>query len=399
MQKQQQQNQPKKKRPSRAQRRRQRKMNQLAKNPDLPMIIGDHITSAKSVRGGLMRVPETSSAYMRTVLDPAHLTEYPCRGIPDDNKDPTRMLRAMNTYGVTANWTLLGTGTNTEATIECVDIWLTDFPACPIIFIGVGADNTYYCKYITQDEIANKIGDNEFRLVGRGMTIENVGPRAQRGGYFTCSRVTDNTAYDGGNDISYWEVNMGSADANVMATFSGDKGVYSTLVPRLQTNMQKFRQLDNNLAVQFRTPSGTKLNGNTIGGSSMPNIPGWNWSRVRFVPVTPFAISRPSTSGGFTIKDPLDWNLRITVFSAIELKADTQTATNAVGRDPAVLNLLFAILEQHSGFYPASYNDLRKVMGAIKRTYKKYKPIIDVAAGYIPYGQNINAALGALLGE
>jgi hypothetical protein len=326
------------------------------------------------------------------------MMEYNCTGIPDDNKYPTRVLRNNVTHAFPSSFSAMGNNTLLEDTISSIDIWITDAPGVPLFYIAHGSSD-YFARHGENGAISQIPADAESRLVARGVTISQTGPKAYRGGYFQCMQPNRNTKFNSSDNKEHYVLSTPSAISNPSCTLDGVGGVYAVLTPTQPQWTKLFRFIDTSEPIYYINSSGTEVLLSTENGFyALPGEAPWHWSCVRYVPPTSFAINRATTAHNFNVNLPDQlWNLRLTVFTEIEWIADKNSAIDASMSDPAVIATLYAILEHHAPFYPASYNDFKRVMSKIKQTYAQYKPLIDVAAGYIPYGRNVRDVLDHLL--
>lgn len=228
----------------------------------------------------------------------------------------------------------------------------------------------------------------EVRLVAKSATITNVGERMYRGGYMTCSRLPQGTTHDSSSNATSWAIRDNQVSLSQVTAFDGDRGVYAVLQPHVQADMCAWKHFDTSEPFLYypsiATPTPISLSSSS--SLSEPESNGWLPSVIRFTPPSPWK------SDGTA-----NWSLRATVCQQWEYRAPSSEATDAVPFDPSVLTTLFALCEYQDSFYPASYNDLKSVMRRVREAYKRYQPLIDVAAGYIPYGNAVNSGVKALL--
>lgn len=371
-----------------------------AKNKANSMRLNDQIAGHRSVRRGLAAIPNTSSAYLRTVLDPAHLMDYNCVGLPDDNKFPTRVIRNMQTHGFPSSFRPIGTNSLTSDSISSVDIWLTDAPGAPLLYVAHGTQ--HYVARQAETALTNIVSElkADSRIIARGLTVSQIGPKAQRGGYFQCMQPTTYVTYNSTSNVNYYTLDQDNAESNPSAVLEGDSGVYCMLTPTQPQWNKAFHHLDDSEDVYVTIGhTSTRVWIGEPGFYSPPDNTPWHWNVIRYIPTTPFKIGRASTSQAdfATDVDTQLWNMRLTVFTSLEYITSKNQSTDATMSDPAAIAMLYALLEHHICFYPASYNEWRKVLGAVKETYKRYKPLIDVASGYIPYGATVKQVLDKLM--
>jgi len=339
-------------------------------------------------------------------MDPAHLHDYACQGIPDGNSVPTRVFNLQNTYLVPASpqtawyisngaYTNLPSGTN----IDWSEVFIIqDENIRPVMIVHHGVATIsgatrQVVGYSTEgnDDVNSIITtiatskENKLRLVAKSMTVDNVGEQMYRGGYFTCSSQATTSKYNDINNTAGWAVYLSQAGSNVIAQFQGDAGVYATLQPNNKANYNLWRSYDDSESTMIDYLGGN-VNVPTVGSVSSADLPGWKANIIHYVP--------PATWSTTTAPR---WQLRISVSMVIEYQVSNATGVDGVAYDPAAIQLAFGLFEHHIPFYPASYNDFKKVVEAIRRTYNKYHPLIDVAAGYIPYGTTVKGALDQLL--
>lgn len=348
-------------------------------------------------------VPYGSTAYIRTVLDPAHMTDYGCTGIPDPNTNATLMYMPRSTIvcPATSGSEFAFEGTWTNATGKCSKrlinhyyIILTEVVSA-VVVIGVGTCNhassvsTWYASVNVYTEPAENISSDEtkVRLVSRGMTVSHVGEQMYRGGFFECLSTPGSSAYVDSNNTYKWSANLEKASS--CQTFNGTTGVYAVLKPNNDAAYMTWRSKDasaEQLQVLLPETPGFGF-GVAITGLTRPDMPAFCPCALKYIPPSVVNVDNGSWN----------WSLRISYYSAYQYTTTTANSTNMDNTDPAVIQAMFALMQHHVAYYPASYNDLRKILSNVRDFYNKHKKLIDVAAGVIPYGSAVQSGVEALL--
>lgn len=370
-----------------------------------------------------LRMPVQSRDWLKSVLDPAHATLYAPSGIPDDNTKTSVVRTVHKTYSPSlipnagdniymnvngVNKTIKNNAANVSWSINRVFFGLVESMAIDYIrvveynvTVSSGSDPApgnyigYGIAVVRNDETAtfvnSETGDGSGRLINRGFTIEPIGMKMYRGGYFSAYSPNQSTYYVDNENQSYLCLPMATIDENPAETF-GDQGVYATMIPFNISNMCKFRKTDSSDSLMLMTANGSyyKLSCGSV--DNLMELQGWKQSWVAYYPPASItsANQKEFTSGMIA--------LRVTCFSCIEvLKSKANGGQNIAIKDTASLESVVALGEFINGFYPASYNDLKKVIGNIRKFYNEHKDLIDVAAGFIPYGGTVNSVLNSLL--
>lgn len=349
------------------------------------------------------RLPESSAAWFRSVLDPAHATEYHPAGIPDNYSTPT-LPRQVNsiiplqtkpgaTFYYWANNAVQTTNSPTTYTVRSYNIILNEC-ACDDVIVLIlckiqVSNNSYDAFTITRtynQATVDALKDNQYRLVSKGVTIREVGQQMYRGGYFSCHRMNSTWAFDSTSDTPYWAIDVDKFTQNLLEMYPSSQGVYAVLQPDIMANMGKMRRIDgqSKLIVDFEEHRYEIPWNNT---PTMPDLPGWKCQLIRYIP--PMTVTPDSVD---------TFALQMHVYSTLEIVKDTDDGgNNTVTYDPYTLNLVGSLSEHTHMFYPGSYNDLQKIMNKLKEVYNQHSDVIDLAVGMLPYGSTIRSVLNVLM--
>lgn len=378
--------------------------NRRQNNRSHPINYTAQVNRYKSVAAA---VPQNSSAFLRTVLDPAHMIDYGCMGIPDANNNPTLTLMPRTTHTVptagtgfiyhTGKWNLDSNNKAANIVYDTVYLIMTEVVTNLIVVHTGSCDynsvpNQPYClvSTFTDDvEMITSVDDSAVRLIARGMTISHVGEMQYRGGYFDCLGLTNNNGYVMDGNTVHWSCPLQQAVSE--QNFEGSQGVYCVLKPNNEANYKQWRNIDTKGEQLWIVPPNTPNDATDkyiragITGLSLATTPAFAPSVVKFIPPAPWKAGTAN------------WSLRVSVYTAYEYRVVPSMSHNLSTSDPATIATMFALMQHHTPYYPASYNDFKKIMAKIREIYNQYKPLIDVAAGFVPYGNNINAGVDALL--
>jgi len=379
----------------------------------------NNVHRGKSVRYGAsalaVTMPETSRAFIKSVLDPAHAKEYNPTGVPDSNTRPTLTRNLQYTTVMptipSGQFIYLTTGgTTSTMAVSAASGWTVEkyyiLQTCDaaidyIVAMRVRISSTSYtgpawCLMPVENSstvsfINASTTENSYRVLCKGMTVEQIGQRMYRGGYFTGHQLGLTSTLDDSSNESYRAVSLYDIEDFTVETFNDAQGVYSVLPLVTAANYCKWSHLDanNNLYAVLGS------NSSNI-SSVLCNFMDTPYEQaalathaVGFVP--PMTVDKSTTSVTFA--------LRLTTFVCIEkLQSATSGGVNVVVSDAAAINLWSAINEINYGFYPGSYNDFKQVLQKIREMYLKHHNIVDVAAGVIPYGSTVKGVLDALAG-
>lgn len=369
------------------------------------------VDAVKSVSGAMVNIPLTSStAYLKTVLDPVHMADYQCIGIPDGTTTYTRMYNQISTYsipevpgdimantGAGGAWAKQTLANFDSLTITTYYIVQTEFAAPLFVFyIGTGTltgvtgtKDVIGCTQVGDTQISSLAAKSSYRLVAKSMTIDNIGEKMYRGGYFTCMTPPAAFGYTSSSNADNWILDLDVASTSQVAAYNGDAGVYAVLRPYSPTAMKLWKKFDASEVLKI-TWKGATFDWTVTMAQANPQNIGWAQSVVAFTPPSPWTLKASST----TVPN---WMLRVTVAQQFEYQVPSAESMTHAMKDDGVINAVQALMQYHIPYYPASYNDWRKVLGKIRNTYKTYKPLIDVAAGYIPYGNAVVSGVDALL--
>lgn len=401
-------NNAEKRKQARKARKERKKMRRLRDN------FRNAVAANQTVRAGvqyLPEMPEGSKAYVRAVLDPAHVKDYDPQGIPDANTVPTLVTNLQVNYTFNLKPTKMtvqtAVGTYSEVTltkgqVDYVYIVQTGDSCIGYIalYFGQFTDNTtkQYDRGFTIQQNADLLSwlqsnDNSpYRVITKGYTTRHVGPKMYRGGIWTGSVHASSRVYNAGNDSSSPYIDLSDAENNQRFTTSVD-GIYATLPIINGENSRKWRQLDNANTVTILWPDKVTwtlgLPG-TVYLDSNRDLPSHYASVVKYIPPSSMTIGVASQT---------DVTIVITVFTSVEKQMPSSFGGhNSVTADEAAFRLVAGLLENAPSYYPSSYNDWKKVLRQLKKFYKDNRAAIDTAAGFIPYGKTVVGVLDALTG-
>lgn len=276
---------------------------------------------------------------------------------------------------------------STSITMQTVlynGIWLPSDPYLGAIWCIFGLSADGYSAIITNQiadiKIPEFVGKHEARLAGKSITIDQIGPWADRGGYMTCCVPTD--AIEFTNKTYFPFIDPAVAATNQVDAYNGTHGVYGVMRPNNKASMLEWADCYRG-SVGLKHPQVETEWYPSLTQQQYKADQGWKSMWI-----------------GLHMPDSVSsWALRVMVCTTVEVKTSEAVGGANPFFDEAAINMLLAISSADMGFYPASFNDLKKVLAAVRSKYKKYKPLIDVAAGYIPYGSTINEVLNTLLGK
>lgn len=333
--------------------------------------------TARSVRAAAML--ETTSRFARSVFDPAHLAEYDPMGIPDIHNGRTLCMKSLQTESLS---TLID---------KCSFYYVQDSgyaPYTPVtgdliekIYV-IQDDNPFYAYYMlvkgkiatssrdiygvltfTSTFVANAETDKMVRLFARSMTIEQIGPYAERGGYLSLYRL-DNSTINVSDKVVH-SLSAKDFEPNLIDQQDGIRGVYSILRPSIRQNYTQWHSMDESVDYSFSDANGVLIATKAINGTNASS-PSMSTNVVQLVPPQPFVIG--STT----------FNFRITSASAVEYESSAQIG-NLINPEPSVIDYTIGLMAQCQSFYPASFNDLRKIARKLKQTYVKNKDLVEAA--------------------
>lgn len=324
---------------------------------------------------------ESSSSFARTILDPAHVKDYDPVGIPDTHSGRTLCNKAVYTASLAdvisgSSWYRINNDnayssaypTDYESTtISQIYVIQDDNPFMPFYALTEASfdEKRTWGVYFFPNSQLEAVNDKSYRLMGRGMTIEQVGPYAERGGYCACYRLMNMTESDSTSDKVMRVTKISDIEANLIENMDGIRGVYSVLRPAIQQNLVQWKHYDQTVQYKLVDYSGVNIVNFTRPGV-LYNDTAFSTNVVKIVPSS----SLPLTDSKF--------NFRITASEAVEYESNTQIG-NHVDAQPGVIAMVLAMAPHVPSFYPASYNDLRQMLGKIKQAYTKNKALVEAA--------------------
>ena len=364
--------------------------------------LNNAIHANKSVRNGVNRaitgMPSFTQGFLRSCLDPVHAPEYGCVGIPDDNTAAVRVRAHQNTTNLVIkpelswDWYNDSSTKTTPTALTLVDlrIVLTENPLYDYVLIYHCTDsnnNNLYSFIATENGSVKSFIDGSsnasieaesFRVIAKSFTIDHCGPKMFRGGYFVGYQALFGTDEDL-NETKYTYVDTSMKD-KTGHRIEGN-GVYCVLNMTNKIDYLTWRKYDSSNT--WRIHSG-ETNVSSVAKTLTGMHPNTACGMLpKFVVYYPGSVITNATT---------DMNVQLCITSAHVLEVRSSTAnggTNTAKFDASAFDILSALNEVNDGFYPSSYNDLKKVLGAIRNGYNKYHNIVDVAAGVVPYGPTI----------
>lgn len=339
------------------------------------------------------------------MLDPAHAREHHCRGIPDENRDPTiiangrcdgtigtsNLWNVKNEY-IAAAWYYASTWKKMSNPKVAVKSQVNSFTVytCAqwgtcIIYDGVfqhteGSSSTTSSKIamlyrsisfnFNMTEDANIRGA---RAIGVSHTLSNVTAWANKGGFFTAGHVPLTRYF---NDTSEAVELATPVKTDEYATYNADSGagVYGISRPRSVDMMKIFGEEDQDQV---------SLGGNTLVGFPYLKYPAPAWDVV-------FTSYEPSSA---------DWRIRCTQFYVVEANADySKGGGDGAAYDRSALDFALAILDKEEFLFPASANDFKQVIRRVWETVKRWGASILRAMGIVGPADLAQRLFGVYLG-
>lgn len=350
------------------------------------------IGAAKSVKLGLASVPESTSSWFKTVMDPAHAREYGCNGVPDEAHCPSLILQDRVTQVLTPNsfarWYTNSTTPVDGTAVKIQDVWIIQSQVASDHFIawargtftpssGGNAQSGYSLAYITNT--GPSASAQLARCVAFSATVEYVGIELNRGGYFEACHVPQG-AQSGDASVLGVRYNVPEFTNYVSYTARAEQGVY--IVCRMN---------DMDVATMWGPPRTIKFAVNVndsiiLAGDKTTYWPnpgsGWMANAVHYVTT-----------------NVEDWVLRVTANRTWEVaKSPAEGGRDGVVMDESALKAYLHITDVFDPIYPASFNDLQKVLGKVSTFMKENDKLIGGLAGLVPYGNTIHQVVKSLAG-
>lgn len=360
--------------------------------------------AAKDVSAGIaFNFPDQALSFIQAALDPAHIPTYRCDGIVDSTTDPTRTFISYSNVSIKLaefNWFNYTNSewkktTPSSPSIDSLYFVQAGIPGVDLIVLAAGqVSSTPLMGYFV---VTNNIKSYEnrygCRLVGRSMTLTNIGEQMYRGGYFPCystSQTVKHINVGDAADYDQWFIDLKNIAQNTVDGYEASRGVYAVLKPINQSNYLQFNQIDDAEAFYFSYPSSSLSAAdfpvNLVNAATAPKWLAWNANIVAYQPPKPI-----------TSFNDVNWNISVKYSSLIEYRVPHALGTDHVINYPPALSVLFGVNQYLPGFYPASYNDFAQLSKKILEVYNRNSQFIDAIAGVIPNGSMIlNAAKTAL---
>lgn len=346
--------------------------------PMNPKMLYEAIGSAKSVKLGLASNPESSSAWVKTLIDPAHAREYGCRGIPDENQQPSLVLCGRDTTTYTP-YTLPGNGNSfyylndsnvwTQGTagdisfIYVSDVYMFQLGIRnPLMFLYIGwgtyrESSCWVLQLVFSNTLVNT--DNSLaRLVAQSSTVSWVGKEIDRAGYFEAGYYLPRAFV--GSDAQL-TVNIDDFSNLVSFTSDASEGVYaiSTFndydIYRYWKGTTNYKAIINVLGSQIVLPQRVEY--------CAPQ--GFGGMRPYFVHFSVYSSGRDSETNN-------SWAFRVTTNQVVErLCPYSSGGSDAAIYDRMSVEDMIALYDSFDLLFPASYNDFKKVWNYIKRNGPK----------------------------
>lgn len=331
--------------------------------------------STQKVRAAAMLA--TTSSFARSLFDPAHVKDYDPKGIPDIHTGYT--LCAKQPYNldlsyVIANAEYLQLKSNTYSAYTHVDTDLfnkfylvqDDNPFIPFyaIIIGQTSSGTPIVGVYRHRTAINADAQTSYRLICRSLTVQQIGPYASRGGYISAYRLDNSLIFNGTNDVTEHAIDLKQIIENHIENLDGISGIYSILRPCIKQNYTQWKPYDASVTYHFRDEQGREIVSHAIPGVNFANS-AMSTNAVLLLPTTPA-----------TAADT--FNFRLSISEAVEYEAPSNIG-NLVHGQPRVIDFALALTSELPNFYPASFNDLKKILGKIKQAYNKNRDVVNAA--------------------
>lgn len=360
------------------------------------------IGGAQSVKLGLASNPESSSSWVKTIIDPAHAREYSCRGIPDENQDPTLVYYGRDTLTLTTEYFGSLTGStyiyesgawtaSTAATRHVFsDVYViqTGLVVNNIVLVAVGtctkSTETRY-PVLVYKVITDSTGvgvDDTVRLVAQSLTVGWGGKELNRGGLFEGGYLPfSQTSVDRQSNVTgtlslddfpnYATYNAGSAD-----------GCY--IIGRFnQYDMYKWWKAQGNTQLGLLVNNSFAKVGTALDYVAPVHWGAWRPSVVRYI-----------TNG------EKDWLLRVTYNTVVELmKPYNAGGTDGALYDMASVQDVIAIYDSMDLIFPSRFNDFKKVWSWIKANGPKAAGVAASLLRHFPRTRKLAMALDILIGR
>ena len=344
------------------------------------------IGSAKSVKLGLASSPDASSAWFKTVVDPAHAREYGCRGIPDENHEPSLVLQFRKTdmlrSGTIGGTNSSGSGVEISKITEVYVIQVFGLVSTNVITVirgtNEGGDEGMSVRSVDVSNSAWKdVKWPQARAISNSLTVDWIGTELNRGGFFEAAYLpmsyVDTTPRGASGYYSYG-IDLSSFGTYTSYTASSDAGVYVVGAINSYDQYKWWRsgQASYNTVLNITGPSGGVWPISVPVGGDMSLDPfgmGTRVSVVRYIP--------PSDTSEFVI--------RYTANAAVEVTASpARGGSDGASYDPAAIEMYRTLADQMVLIFPASYNDLGTLWTSLKNLIPKIPTVMKALTGFIP---------------
>lgn len=391
-----------------------------------------------------VRVNDMSSAWYKTVLNPAHVRSYGCKGIPDENRNPTSVLDERKDITISS----FDSGTPTW-------VYEMDWFMCPSI-----ASRSYDGAYDNKGTRAKTVkvapkaisGQPDFAQHGLKCMLRITAAHIDRVEMFSCAHmglvIRLIGSFQGSYNTGLWYVNgndwVKSADSKLDETqmMFGISGVidqnlgftarpvgcsvtvdnvtpwsylggYYTAghIPMMVGQLQEENFQDKMDDLSYTLPGATTLQnyvtytGQTSAGAyciSRPrNVHAMCWfgpitrnelcsssekqSQPQFYMRVPWCgIPDTAWDVAYVIWHPTStqWSLLCTSFEVLEImRSYAEGGCDGARYDKIAMDHLIAVLDYCDMCFEAGANDMNKVMSYIRRAVKRYKDPILSAMG------------------
>lgn len=370
------------------------------------------IGSAKSVKLGLASNPESSSNWVKTLIDPAHAREYGCRGIPDENQQPTLVLNGRETYTYTSDFNT-GTG-STQYFIKSGTTWtrLTDgiyqahWNELYIVMLGLTRAYVTIYKGWGSSTVTGAVNEamsvnwvdnmtstsgNMSRLVAQSATVDWVAQEINRAGYYEAGYLLPKISDHSTSNYMYCDLRLDDIPNLTTYTGNAEDGCY---IVATFNDYDTYRYWKGRKQVQMRVRlDGIDVNVGDV-YSEYVNPQGFGGMRPYFIHYVGFTTNNSDA----TALNP--WGLRVTTNQVVE----TMAPYNAGGSDAAVYDRasvedMISLYDAVDLIFPASYNDWKKVWGWIKSNSARLPSFAASVMRHFPQTRSLGNALGALIGD
>lgn len=384
----------------------------------MPRRIVNDINVAQNVQKGLQASAYTSSAWFKTMVDPAHARDYSCKGIPDENQQPSLCYYGRDTISVSASYPITKRYLWNQSTrefdevnggvfssIHSVTIMQTGLITRPylLIFYGTASSGeltnvpTYAFEWISGlVETSDSTMLRPARLIASSVTADFIGAELNRGGYYE-SGYAINSAIDmaGTNTLNLTFNNLANLVTN---TNSAQDGVYA--VSKFN-NYEQYKTWKNKVSKLSAFMTVSPYAGSTTDERQLAIYTGgWAEYSEYFLPYptgdfTPLFITYYTNS---EVTGTSDWILRFTVNEVVEIMTPYRMGgTDAALYDPATVEDLRHLYDDYDLIFPARYNDLKMIMAWLMRNIRNLPSFFSSLRRHFP-GLSFKSALGAVTG-